>query len=168
MAEDRKCEAVLRRGSRTEENLRAAFAAGAMAHSRYAVYSRRAGERGNQGEEALFAEMAGREQAHAELWLSLLEREPGVSGEELLAAREAANYAWSELYAAYAAQAREEGLEEIANLFEKAAEIEAEHERRCGQLLEQRGMAEGDPAVETVEPLQTVEETSEMLPTGGV
>lgn len=142
MAENWKCESAPWRGSRTEENLRAAFAAESMANSRYAVYSRRAGESGSRGEEALFADMAGQNQAHAELWLSLLEGELSVTGEELLAAREGAHYTWSEMYAAYAAQAREEGFGELAELFGKAAEIEAEHERRCERLLEQRRAAE--------------------------
>ncbi len=163
MAEDRKREPTLWRGSRTEENLRAAFAAESMAQSRYTAYSRRAGKKGDHGEEGFFADMAGQNQAHAELWLSLLEEELGVTGQELPAAREGAHYAWSEMYAAYAAQAREEGFGELAELFEKIAGIEAEHERRCEQLLEQRRKTGEVSAAGTAEQLQTAEEVVEKV-----
>ena len=55
--------------------------------------------------------------------------------ENLKDAAEGENYEWTDMYAGFAKEAREEGFEHIAILFEKVGEIEKEHEERYKKLL---------------------------------
>lgn len=72
---------------------------------------------------------------HAKMWYKLLNDGIGSTEENLKDAAEGENYEWTDMYAGFAKEAREEGFEEIAALFEGVAAIEKEHEERYRKLL---------------------------------
>ena len=123
------------KGSRTEQNLRAAFSGESEATNKYAYFASVAKKEGYDQLAAIFEETSKNERAHAKIWFKLLEGigdtkqnlESGVSGE---------NYEWTSMYPEFAKVAREEGFDHIATLFEKVAAIEKEHEERYRTLLE--------------------------------
>ena len=84
----------------------------------------------------LFEETAGNEKEHAKIWFKLLhEGEIPTTSVNLLDAAEGENYEWTDMYAKFAADAREEGFTRIAALFEMVGKIEKEHEERYRKLL---------------------------------
>ena len=83
----------------------------------------------------MFEETANNEKEHAKIWYKLLHDGIGSTEENLKHAAEGENYEWTEMYAAFAKEAREEGFDEIAALFEGVAAIEKEHEERYRKLL---------------------------------
>jgi rubrerythrin len=124
------------KGSKTEENLKAAFAGEAQAHTKYQYYASKAEKDGYQQIGALFRETALNEKEHAKIWFKILHGddvpgteknlEDGIAGE---------HYEWTDMYAGFAKTAREEGFTAIAALFEGVAKIEKEHEERYKALL---------------------------------
>ena len=68
--------------------------------------------------------------------LFLIIRGIGTTAENLKAAAEGENYEWTDMYARMAKEAREEGFDHIADLFEGVAKVEKEHEERYMKLLE--------------------------------
>ena len=82
----------------------------------------------------LFEETANNEKEHAKIWFKLLEG-IGTTAENLKAAAEGENYEWTNMYATFAKEAKEEGFDKIAFLFESVAKIEKEHEERYRALL---------------------------------
>ena len=70
------------------------------------------------------------------MWYKLLNGGVGKTADNLFDAAEGEKYEWVEMYAEFAKQAREEGFDYIANLFEGVAKVEKEHEERYRKLLE--------------------------------
>ena len=124
------------KGSKTEKNLEAAFAGESMARNKYTYYASKAKKDGYVQIAAIFEETAANEKEHAKLWYKLLHDGIGETEENLGLAAEGENYEWTDMYPTFAKEAREEGFEFIATLFEKVAEIEKEHEERYKKLLE--------------------------------
>ena len=125
------------KGTKTEANLQTAFAGESQARNKYTYYASKARKDGYQQIAALFEETAANEKEHAKLWFKLLCGGQIPSTEEnLLDAAQGENYEWTDMYAAFAADARAEGFDEIAALFEGVAEIEKAHEARYRTLLE--------------------------------
>ena len=125
------------KGTKTEANLQTAFAGESQARNKYTYYASKARKDGYQQIAALFEETAANEKEHAKLWFKLLCGGQIPSAEEnLLDAAQGENYEWTDMYAAFAADARAEGFDEIAALFEGVAEIEKAHEARYRKLLE--------------------------------
>lgn len=125
------------KGSRTEANLKTAFAGESEARNKYTYYASVAKKEGYEQIAALFLETAGNEKEHAKLWFKLLHGGTVPSTvENLLDAAMGENYEWTDMYANFAKEAREEGFDRIAYLFEGVAKIEKEHEARYRQLLE--------------------------------
>lgn len=124
------------KGTKTEANLQAAFAGESQARNKYTYFASKAKKDGYVQMAAIFEETANNEKEHAKLWYKLLNG-GSVSDtvENLKEAANGENYEWTEMYPAFAKEAREEGFEEIAWLFEKVAEIEKEHEERYKKLL---------------------------------
>ena len=123
-------------GSRTLENLRTAVAAEAQARTKYNIYGGIARKEGNRQIADIFDMTADNERAHAEVWLSLIS--DGIPGNTQKALENAAggeHHEWTEMYAEFAKTAREEGFNEIADLFEGVGKIEKEHEERYLALL---------------------------------
>ena len=122
------------KGSRTEQNLWAAFAGESQARNKYTYFASKAKKEGYVQIAKLFEETANNEKEHAKIWFKLLN---GISdtAANLKAAAEGENYEWTDMYATFAREAREEGFVEIAALFEAVAKIEKEHEERYLKLL---------------------------------
>ena len=107
------------KGTKTEANLQTAFAGESQARNKYTYYASKARKDGYQQIAALFEETAANEKEHAKLWFKLLCGGQIPSTEEnLLDAAQGENYEWTDMYAAFAADARAEGFDEIAALFE--------------------------------------------------
>ena len=113
----------------------AAFAGESQARNKYSYYASKARSEGYVQIAALFEETANNEKEHAKMWFKLLHGGIGSTAENLKDAAEGENYEWTDMYAGFAKEAREEGFEEIAGLFEGVAAIEKEHEERYRRLL---------------------------------
>ena len=122
------------KGSKTEANLRAAFAGESEARNKYTYYASKARKEGYNQIAALFEETAANEKEHAKLWFKLFH---GIdsTAENLADAAAGENYEWTDMYAGFAKTAREEGFDHIADLFEGVAKIEKEHEERYLKLV---------------------------------
>ena len=124
------------KGSKTEENLLAAFAGESQARNKYTYYASKARKEGYVQIANIFEETAANEKEHAKIWFKLLKGGIGTTAENLADAAAGENYEWTDMYATFAKEAREEGFDEIATLFEGVAAIEKEHEERYKKLLE--------------------------------
>ena len=122
------------KGSKTEKNLQAAFAGESQARNKYTYFASKAKKDGFNQIAAIFEETAENEKEHAKMWFKLLEG-IGSTAENLKAAAEGENYEWTEMYPTFAKEAREEGFEKIAKMFEGVAAIEKAHEERYKKLL---------------------------------
>jgi rubrerythrin len=124
------------KGTKTEKNLLDAFAGESMARNKYTYYASKAKKDGYQQIAQLFEETANNEREHAKIWFKLLHGgEVPTTTTNLDDAANGENYEWTDMYARMAAEAREEGFEEIADKFEMVAKIEKEHEERYRRLL---------------------------------
>ena len=125
------------KGTKTEKNLNAAFAGESQARVKYQYYASRAKKDGYEQIAAIFDETSDNEKEHAKIWFKLL-HDGAVpdTAENLKDAIAGEEYEETEMYVKFAAEAREEGFEEIAKLFEEVGKIEAEHEKRYRKLLE--------------------------------
>ena len=125
------------KGSKTEANLMTAFAGESQARNKYTYYAGQAKKDGYEQISKIFLETADNEKEHAKIWFKLLNggKVPNTSV-NLKDAAEGENYEWTEMYAGFAKEAREEGFTEIAGLFERVAAIEKEHEERYKTLLQ--------------------------------
>ena len=123
------------KGSKTEQNLIAAFAGESEARNKYTYYADRARENGYEQIANLFEITADNEKAHAKQWFELL-RGIGTTEENLKDAAAGEHFEWSEMYADFAREAKEEGFPQIAAKFELVAKVEKEHEERYRKLLE--------------------------------
>ena len=124
------------KGSKTEANLLAAFAGESQARNKYTYYPEKAKKDGYVRIANIFEETANNEKEHAKIWFKLLQGgELKGTAANLLDAAEGENYEWTDMYAGFAAVAREEGFNDIAALFDGVAKIEKEHEERFRKLL---------------------------------
>ena len=124
------------KGSKTEENLKAAFAGEAQAHTKYLYYASKAKKDGYVQIGNIFEETARNEKEHAKLWFKLLhDNDIPSTTQNLLDAANGENYEWTDMYTEFAKTAKEEGFSRIALLFEGVAKIEKEHEERYRKLL---------------------------------
>lgn len=124
------------KGSKTEKNLEAAFAGESMARNKYTYYASKAKEDGYVQIANLFEETAANEKEHAKMWFKLLHNGIGSTSQNLEDATSGENYEWTDMYPTFAKEAREEGFDFIADLFDKVAEVEKHHEERYKKLLE--------------------------------
>jgi len=123
------------RGSKTEQNLKQAFAGESQARNKYTYFASVAKKEGYEQIAALFLETADQEKEHAKLHLKLLEG-IGDTAANLKEAAGGENYEWTKMYPEMAKTARQEGFDEIARLFDGLAKIEKEHEERYKKRLE--------------------------------
>ena len=122
------------KGSKTEQNLWTAFAGESQARNKYTYFASKAKKDGYVQISKIFEETAANEKEHAEIWFKLLNG-IGTTAENLEAAAQGENYEWTDMYKTFAEEAREEGFDKIAFLFEKVGEIEKHHEERYLALL---------------------------------
>ncbi|MCX4350629.1 MAG: rubrerythrin family protein [Lachnospiraceae bacterium] len=123
------------KGTKTEANLKAAFAGESQARNKYTYFASKAKKDGYVQIASIFEETANNEKEHAKMWYKLLNGGISSTIDNLKDAAEGENFEWTDMYAGFAKDAREEGFEEIAKLFEGVAAIEKEHEERYRKLL---------------------------------
>jgi len=135
------------KGTKTERNLLTAFAGESQARNRYTYFASKAKKEGFEQIAAIFGETASQEKEHAERLFKLLQGGEvevqaafpagviGTTAENLKAAAGGENYEWTDMYPSFAKVAREEGFEEIAEIFEAIAVAEKQHEKRYLGLL---------------------------------
>ena len=125
------------KGTKTEQNLMAAFAGESQARNKYTYYASKAKKEGYEQIAALFTETANNEKEHAKIWFKLLhEGDIPDTVTNLQDAANGENYEWTDMYDTFAKEAKEEGFDRIAYLFEAVGKIEKEHEARYKKLLE--------------------------------
>lgn len=122
------------KGSKTEANLMTAFSGESQARNKYTYFASKAKKDGYVQIAKLFEETANNEKEHAKIWFKLLDG-IGSTPENLEAAAQGENYEWTDMYKTFAEEAREEGFDHIAYLFESVGKIEKEHEERYRALL---------------------------------
>ena len=123
------------KGTKTMENLLAAFAGESMATNKYAYFASKAKKDGYNQISAIFEETSGNEREHAKMWYKLIAGGIGTTAENLALAAQGENDEWTDMYPTFAKVAREEGFEAIAVMFEKVASVEKEYEERYRKLL---------------------------------
>ena len=121
--------------SKTEENLKAAFAGESQARNMYTYFAKVARKEGYHYIAKIFEETAINEMRHAKDEFALL----GGIGDTIANLKEAIageHYETTTMYPEFAAAAEEEGNKEAAILFKMIARVEAEHRDRYKKLLE--------------------------------
>ena len=114
-----------------------AFAGESQARNKYTYYASKAKKDGYEQIAAIFQETADNEKEHAKMWFKLLHDGQIPSTEENLKdAANGENFEWTNMYDRMAKEAKEEGFDHIAFLFEEVGKIEKEHEARYKKLLE--------------------------------
>ena len=131
---DLSCMAEKLKGTKTEKNLQAAFAGESEARNKYTYFASKAKKDGYVQIGNLFQETADNEKEHAKLWYKILSG-IGSTAENLETAAGGEAYEWQEMYPAFAKDAKEEGFDDLAELFLAVAAIEKAHEERYRKLL---------------------------------
>ena len=125
------------KGTKTEKNLMDAFAGESQARNKYTYFASKAKKEGYEQIAGFFEETAGNEKEHAEIWFKLLcGGNVHSTAENLKAAAADEHEEWTEMYKRMAAEALEEGFDDIAFLFEKVGNIEKGHEEHHLMLLQ--------------------------------
>ena len=125
------------KGTKTEQNLKEAFAGESMARNKYSYFASKAKKDGYVQIAAIFEETAANEKEHAKMWYKLLNGgKVSDTATNLADAAGGENFEWTDMYARMAKEAREEGFDEIAEKFEQVGAIEKHHEERYRKLLQ--------------------------------
>ena len=121
-------------GTKTEQNLLAAFAGESQARNKYTYFASVAKKEGYEQISDLFLRTANNEKEHAKMWFKELEG-IGNTAQNLESAAQGENYEWTDMYEEFAATAEEEGFTDLARKFRLVAAIEKHHEERYRALL---------------------------------
>ena len=122
------------KGSKTERNLREAFAGESQARNKYTYFASVAKKEGYEQIAAIFTATAENEKEHAKMWFKAL-GELGDTAANLKAAADGENYEWTDMYDRFAREAKEEGFDDLAAKFAAVGQIEKAHEERYRKLL---------------------------------
>ncbi len=122
--------------SKTAQNLMTAYLRESGAYNEYTFYAEQAKTEGYEQIYNIFTQFANNEQAHAKVWFKLFHTISSTE-ENLKDAADLENFERTVLYADFAKEARKEGFEDIAQIFDKVAEIEKQHEERYLCLYKQ-------------------------------
>ena len=122
------------KGTKTEQNLMAAFAGESQARNKYTYFASVAKKEGYEQIAEIFTKTADNEKEHAKMWFKLL-GELGDTAANLAAAAAGENYEWTDMYSTFADEAEAEGFTAIAAKFRAVAAIEKTHEERYRALL---------------------------------
>lgn len=125
------------KGTKTETNLKTAFAGESMAYNKYTFFAKKARKDGYEQIAAIFDETAHNEQTHAKIWFKYLQGgELHDTLDNLDQAAAGENYEWSDMYEYMARDAEEEGFPELAFKFRSVGAIEKTHEERYRRLID--------------------------------
>lgn len=144
------------KGTKSIKNVNSALVGESLARNRYTYAAMQARSEGNSEIADLFEKMAKNETTHAKIWYTLLNGGLGNVEENLKNAAAGENSEWMNMYPEFAKTAREEGLEELAQMFEKVGEIEKDHERQFLKALLNLKKKE-QPALSSATPEKTPE-----------
>ncbi|MBQ9274688.1 MAG: rubrerythrin family protein [Succinivibrio sp.] len=122
-------------GTKTEQNLKDAFAGESQARNKYTYFASVAKKNGYEQIAELFLKTADNEKEHAKLWFKELGG-IGTVEENLAAAAEGENFEWTDMYERMAKEAEEENFPELAAKFRAVGAIEKTHEARYRALLQ--------------------------------
>ena len=126
------------KGSKTEQNLMAAFAGESQASIKYQYYASQDKKDGYVKIQKIFEETSKNEKEHAKLWFKALHGgKVPTTTVNLEDAAAGENYEWTDMYKEMAATAREEGFDDIADKMEGVAAIEKHHEARYRAMLKE-------------------------------
>ena len=128
-------------GTKTEQNLQAAFAGESQARNKYTYFASVAKKEGFEQIAAIFLHTADNEKEHAKMWFKELEG-IGDTKANLAAAADGETYEWTDMYEDFAKTAEEEGFKALAAKFRMVAAIEKLHEERYRALLNNVEMQE--------------------------
>lgn len=144
------------KNTKSYENLQKALAGESMARNKYTYFAQAAKANGDDEIAAAFEQMAKNEMMHAKFWFEQLYGKPTNTQECLMQAAQGEYDEWHDMYPEFAQQAREDGLEDLAVMFEKVAAIERSHEKRFMTLLAKMSQSTAPtpntPAAETAAP----------------
>ncbi|MCQ2440417.1 MAG: rubrerythrin family protein [Clostridia bacterium] len=121
-------------GTKTEQNLMAAFSGESEARNKYTYFASKAKKEGYEQIAALFLKTADNEKEHAKMWFKELNG-IGDTKENLNSAADGENYEWTDMYEGFAKDAEKEGFTDLAAKFRAVAQIEKHHEERYRALL---------------------------------
>lgn len=125
------------KGTKTEQNLKTAFAGESQARNKYTYYASQAKKDGYEQIAEVFTKTADNEKEHAKMWFKLLHNGTiPATVDNLIDAAAGENEEWTSMYKKMAEEARAEGFDEIALKFEGVAKIEKAHEERYKKLAE--------------------------------
>jgi rubrerythrin len=133
--------------SKTQENLAKAVTGESLARAKYTLFAIIARDEGYEGIARIFEETAGNEYEHAERELEFLKDKikvsqgieigpAGKTAENLQAAADGENFETSSMYPGFDKVARDEGEDEIADIFKEVGEVEEKHRDRYLAILE--------------------------------
>ncbi len=123
------------KGTKTLQNLMAAFAGESQARNKYTYYASKAKKEGYEQIAELFTETANQEKEHAKIWFKLFHG-VGDTMDNLRDAAAGENDEWTDMYPRMAEEARQEGFDDIAALFDGVAAVEKVHEEKYRRLLQ--------------------------------
>ena len=125
------------KGTKTEKNLWTAFAGESQARNKYTYYASQAKKEGFVQISKIFEETANNEKEHAKIWFKALHGDKiPETLKNLEDAADGERYEWTDMYAQFAKEAKEEGFDTLSALFELVGKIEKEHEERYRALLD--------------------------------
>ena len=122
------------KGTKTEKNLRDAFAGESQARNKYTYFASVAKKEGYEQIAEIFLKTADNEKEHAKMWFKEL-KGIGDTKTNLAAAADGENYEWTDMYEQFAKDAEAEGFVELAKKFRAVGQIEKAHEERYRKLL---------------------------------
>ena len=123
-------------GSRTEKNLREAFAGESMARNKYTFFAGEARKSGYLEIARVFEQTANEEKEHAKRMAQFLDL-LATTEKNLEACIAGENMEWTDMYVRFAREAEEDGLGAISKFFTRLAEVEKHHEMRYRKVLEE-------------------------------
>lgn len=142
------------KGTKSEQNILTAFAGESQARNKYNYYAEVARAEGQEETAQLFERMAENERAHAKIWLKFITEGKSSAEDGLIDAIRGESYEWNDMYRSFAEDARAEGLEALAVMFERVANIERSHEMQFLRELARLKSQSGAPAPEIAEKLE--------------
>ena len=125
-------------GTKTEKNLQDAYSGESKARNNYTYFAKQARKDGYEHIAKIFEETANNEKEHGKIWFKLLNGgKVSDTLKNLETASGAESYEWEEMYARFAQEAKEEGFNKIAYLFETIRSIEKMHMTRYNKLIQE-------------------------------
>lgn len=124
------------KGTKTEENLRAALTGESLARNKYSFYAMTARKAGLDQIADALERMAKNEMMHAKFWYEKLYGVPDDARANLMKSVSDELDEANAMYPSFARQAREDGFEALAAMFESVARIEQDHARQFARLIQ--------------------------------